>query len=171
MMEVWLEISQAPRYLVSSHGRFFDRLRQCYLSVNSDRNGYCRVKMWIDGERRTISAHRIVAGTFYEDDIAGWEINHEDGIKANNFVGNLSYTDRPGNMRHAYETGLVALPRETQVRCVETDDVFRTMREAARAIGASDHKSIARVIDNPNRTCKGYHFETVERSVLGGRNT
>ena len=163
MREHWIEIEDFPRYLVSSEGRIWDRVIDKAAHIHPDRAGYMRVKLWSFEEgRQTLSVHRLVADAFYEFDIKGFEINHIDGVKSNNRISNLDVCTRSENMKHAYALGLVHMPRETQVLCVETNEVFRTMREAARSIGASDHKSIMRVLDNPNRTTKGYHFELVD---------
>lgn len=161
MSEHWIPVRNSDRYLVSNLGNLFDLKFDRTLGQTTDRAGYSRAKMWVDGERKTVSVHRVVADSFYDVGASDWEVNHIDGDKANNHISNLELCTRSENMAHAYSLGLVHMPKETGVQCVETAAVFRTMREAARAIGASDHKSIMRVIDNPNRTAKGFRFVTV----------
>lgn len=161
MIEHWIPIPAFPRYDVSNLGRIFDLRRQTFLIQTPDSMGYLRVKLVSPIGRFTVSVHRLVAGTFFDSDIADLEINHIDGDKQNNHIWNLEICNRSENMRHAYALGLVRVPKETKVLCLETGEVFRTMREAARSIGVSDHKSIARVLDKPHRSTRGFHFKTV----------
>lgn len=159
----WIEINEHPRYLVSNTGRIWDRLRDRELGQTSDRAGYLRVKIAYGSDRWTVSVHRLVAGTFFDVDIEEYEVNHIDGDKTNNHISNLEICNRSENMKHAYSMGLVHVPKELAVRCIETGQEFRTMREAARAIGVSDHKSILRVVDKPQYSARGFHFESIPR--------
>lgn len=161
MTEEWREIHNAPRYLVSNCGEVFDTRMKRYLKQTPDKSGYMYVKLWTSTGRMTVSVHRLVARAFLGTPYGRPEVNHKDLVKSNNQVKNLEMTTRSRNMKHAYASGVVRLPRETKVLCVETGRVFRTMREAARSIGCSDHKSIVRVLDNPNRSARGFHFETI----------
>ena len=46
------------------------------------------------------------------------------------------------------------------IRCLETGENFISMSEAARKLGVYTC-AIKIAVDNPNRTCKGYHFEKI----------
>lgn len=161
MIERWIEHPIYSRYSASNLGRIFDAERNRVLTQTPDRVGYLRVKIWYAGERKTVSVHRFVVSAFFDVDEDFAEVNHIDGDKSNNKLFNLEVSTRSENMKHAYRRGLVRMPKETRVRCVETGEEFRTMRDAARHLGASDHKSIARVLDNPNRKAFGFRFESV----------
>lgn len=165
MREHWLEIPEFPRYLVSNLGRVVNRLNDRVLIQSPDSGGYLRVKLYNSFDRFSVSVHRLVTGTFYDVDLSELEVNHLDGDKQNNHLWNLEVCTRSENMKHAYATGLSTVPKETRVLCVETGEVFRTLRAAARSIGVSDHKAIMRVLDKPNLSARGFHFESV---VLGG---
>jgi hypothetical protein len=62
----------------------------------------------IYAEKRTIFVHRLLAMTFLEtpDSIEGLQVNHIDGVKANNAISNLEWVTRSENCLHAYQTGL-----------------------------------------------------------------
>jgi hypothetical protein len=161
VIEHWIEVEQHPRYLVSNYGQVYDRRSDRLVKQQFDRAGYKRVHLTLPTGRLTVSVHRLVAGSFYAIDPSEFEVNHIDGNKANNHIANLELCTRSENMRYAYAMGAVRLPNETRVRCVETGEEFRTIREAARAIGVSDHKSILRVLDKPQYKARGFHFERV----------
>ena len=163
VIERWIEVPFAPRYLVSQLGRVYDRVLERVLSQNPNKDGYYAVHMHVDGKRRTLRVHRLVALSFYDCDGVDLDVNHRDLDKSNNALWNLEFCTTSYNMKHAYRLGAVKMPKETRVMCVETGKEYRTMREAARDIGTSDHKSIMRVLDNPNRTAKGNHFVSVGR--------
>lgn len=65
-MELWNEARGIPRYDVSSWGQVFDKQKFRLLKQSPDRAGYLRVKLWIAGERKTVSVHRLVADAFYD---------------------------------------------------------------------------------------------------------
>ena len=166
MIERWVPLAGLPRYSVSNLGRVWDHHRDRPLAQGSNRCGYIQVKLQTPDGRKTRSVHRLVALSFFDCDGDGLDVNHIDGDKTNNCLWNLEFCTTSANMKHAYATGLVSMPRETRVRCVETNEEFRTLREAARAIGSPDHKSISRVLDHPTRRAKGFRFETI--NVRGG---
>jgi hypothetical protein len=49
----------------------------------------------------------------------------------------------------------------TNIKCVETGECFNSIREAARNIKRQNH-SIMNVLDNPDRTCAGFHWITIK---------
>jgi hypothetical protein len=52
------------------------------------------------------SIHRLVAIAFLSCDVLRDEVNHKNGVKADNRVENLEWCTHLENMRHAKETGL-----------------------------------------------------------------
>ena len=106
--------------------------------------------------------HRLVADSFYDGNHENFEVNHIDGDKTNNFVGNLEWCTRSENLKHAYDTGLKPLPnnRCVPIRIVETGETFDSVRDCARHLGCN-HGNISLSLTNPRRSCRGYHFEYV----------
>ena len=159
--EEWVPCIYNLRYDVSSTGRVWDNRRSTFVKASSDRAGYYRVKIYMgDNERKTVSLHRLVMLSFYGMKHDNFEVNHIDGDKSYNVLENLEFVTRSQNMAHAYANSLSDVPCRTPVYCVETDTVFRSVSEAARAYGISCHKSILRVLNDPDLTCRGFHFET-----------
>ena len=56
-----------------------------------------------------------------------------------------------------------------KVRCIETGEVYTSVREAGRAIGA-DVSLISRVLSGKIESAKGLHFEAVEENAQDGGN-
>jgi NUMOD4 motif/HNH endonuclease len=158
--EEWREVVGLPRYSVSNFGRVYDHYRDRFLMQTPDRAGYLRVKMWVRDLRMTVSVHRLVAFAFIGPDTADLEVNHDDGDKTYNYIGNIELVTRSEQMRHAYENNLSDVPRREAVICVETSVEYKSARAAARDLDISCHKSVTRVLDDSTKSTHGYHFIT-----------
>ena len=95
------------KYIVTADGRIFTisaRHGGCIHRqlTRIKPNGYYRAH--IHGHDEYV--HRIVAKCFIPNPDGLLEINHKDGNKANNSVGNLEWSTRSANNRHAFQTGL-----------------------------------------------------------------
>ncbi len=69
-------------------------------------HGYLQVALW-NLKRKDKYVHRLVCEAFLTAPLGCEEVNHRNGIKADNRLSNLEWTNRLGNMRHAYATGLI----------------------------------------------------------------
>lgn len=70
--------------------------------------GYAMVRLYLQGERGSWLVHRLVAAAFIGDCQAGMEVNHKNGIKADNRLNNLEYCTPRENILHSYRAGLRA---------------------------------------------------------------
>ena len=77
------------------------------LAMRIHTHGYHMVALGRKGQR---TVHSLVAAAFIGPRPEGFDVNHKDGDKTNNNVGNLEYITRSGNMRHAVQTGLMPPP-------------------------------------------------------------
>lgn len=80
-----------------------------------------------------VQLHRLVAASFFEDDIDGYEINHIDGDRTNNAIWNLEVTTQEENREHAYGLGLMKRP--TRIRNLDTGEVYSSLNEAGIRLG------------------------------------
>lgn len=108
----WRKIDGWP-YEVSDHGevRRTDRAPGTrpglLLKPERDRWGYLKVGLRRTGERqRKFLIHVLVAEAFLGMRPEGFTVNHRNGDKQDNRVGNLEWTTRSENQKHAYRTGL-----------------------------------------------------------------
>lgn len=162
MQEIWKPVSEAPNYEVSNFGRVknakYDRLL-----TPSNKKGYRKVGLRVDGHSITRSVHQLVAQVFVEGFHALVEVNHKDGNKANNHFTNLEWTTHSENMIHAVITGLFKPPGgrpRKAVRIIETGEVFDSLSECAMAIDGH-HGCIQQCIDGRQKSHKGYTFEYI----------
>ncbi len=72
------------------------------LSPGSDRYGYKRISLRINGETKGYAVHRLVAKAFLGNISDGKEVNHKNGNKADNYVDNLEYVTHAENIRHSF---------------------------------------------------------------------
>ena len=99
------EVRTIPRVVIRSNGRPHT-VRQRILKAAIDGCGYRRVGLMLNGKLVTRKVHRLVAESFLCSSEKNNEVNHINGIKADNTVGNLEWVTRSGNMLHAFKNGL-----------------------------------------------------------------
>lgn len=109
--EIWKPVPKFESiYEISNYGNHRRIAKTCTSSkigalkgsINS--NGYKAIHLWRDGKALSKYAHRLVADCFGDP---SWRIiNHIDGNKSNNYIGNLEDSTYAENNLHAYRTGL-----------------------------------------------------------------
>lgn len=102
-------------YLVSSLGRVKSdparkRLPNRLMSPQFNRKGYLHVCLNRNGRQKTWVIHLLVMKAFVGPRPPGLQINHKNGTKHDNWVGNLEYCTCSRNRRHAYDVGLHSHP-------------------------------------------------------------
>lgn len=124
-MEIWKDIKgYEGLYQVSNIGRIMSLRRyvlhnygglrevpERILRPGTDSNGYQLVALYSDGIRRSIKVHRLVATAFLHNPNNKPEVNHKNGIKSDNTVGNLEWATRIENNQHALDIGLRKMPK------------------------------------------------------------
>lgn len=94
-------------YLVYENGIIISPKLKRPLKTATNHKGYEVVKLYDQkGNKKTIPVHRVVALTFCPNPNNLPQVNHIDGNKQNNRVGNLEWCDNTHNCLHAVESGL-----------------------------------------------------------------
>ena len=126
---------------------------------NKNRYGYEYVHI----EDKFIEVHRLVASAFIPNPENKPEVNHIDGNKFNNTVGNLEWVTSKENKRHAWDNGLCnAEHRMQRLQCIETGEIFNSVAECSREMNI-DLRSIFRQLKGEKGKVKGYSFRRIEK--------
>ena len=106
-MEIWKEVPNYEGvYQISNLGRVKSLKlgREKILKPKEHRNGYTQVYLWEEGKSKLFFVHRLIMLAFVgKSDL---QVNHKNGIKADNRLENLEYCTASENMTHAYSIGL-----------------------------------------------------------------
>ncbi len=163
-MEIWKTIDDYPNYEISSIGRVKNKKTNKILKPYIHRDdGYDSVTLRNHTGQHTKKIHRLVAETFYECSRDDLEVNHIDGNKKNNFVGNLEWCTRSENMSHAFSNNLIkisekaGIPRK-KVQIIETGEIFNSLHDCAKQINGRVSNIIGCLIGR-QKTHRGYHFK------------
>lgn len=109
-VEEWRSIPGHEQYEVSCWGNVRNingRDKKTSLSAN----GYMIVGLYKNGRRSNVLVHRAVISAFFGSPPDGHEVNHIDGKKTNNLLGNLEYVTKSENQIHAIALGLSSPPK------------------------------------------------------------
>lgn len=128
-MEVWKDIQNYEGiYQISNQGRIkrletlvknrggFRLVKEKILKIPfSDRLRYYSIFL-SNGKVKQHYVHRLLATAFIPNPENKEMVNHKNGIKTDNSLGNLEWCTRSENQKHAYHTGLISNPFGKNVR-------------------------------------------------------
>lgn len=123
--------------------------------------GYCKVVLCKNGESKLLALHRLVAETFIPNPNQYPEVNHIDENKSNNNVNNLEWCTHSYNMNYGDILNKKRIKQGYKVKCVETGEVFQSIREAAKAVN-STHQNILACLQGKSKTAKKFHWELIQ---------
>ena len=105
-------------YDIYKDGKCFSHISNRFLKPQMT-NKYPTYHLTIDGKKKKIYVHRMVAETFLPHDETHNIVNHKDGNTHNFEVSNLEWVTIQENSKHAHATGLVTIGNQTINRFVE----------------------------------------------------
>lgn len=114
--EEWLPVfAYEGVYSVSNRGRIRRDVSRGGLFIANilkgsifKQTGYRMVKLCTQGVCSHYSIHSLVAQAFLGERPSGYQVNHKDGNRENNDIGNLEYVTPRENVRHGKGTKLTA---------------------------------------------------------------
>lgn len=105
-MEIFKDIAgYEGLYQASNYGNIKSFYTNKIIIGSITKNGYYTISLVKGKNKISKSIHRIIAATFYGD--SNLDVNHKDGNKLNNHIGNLEYVTKSQNIRHAMLNGLL----------------------------------------------------------------
>ena len=135
------------------------------LRSRKNRGGYLYVNLHKDGQRKTITVHRLVATAFISNPNNLETINHKDEDKTNNFVSNLEWMSLKDNINYgthnkrASETQINDKNKSKAVQMFDRQGnllaIFPSTREAGRVTGI-DHSHISKCCNGKQKSAGGY---------------
>lgn len=106
--------------------------------------GYYMISVTIGISSKPKRVHRLLAQTFKKNPKNLPHINHDDGNKLNNALKNLKWTDHPGNMEHAFRTGLINNTGTKNGMSKLNEDQVREIKRLLKE-GMSQYKIAAKI--------------------------
>ena len=132
--EKWANISTSiddimPYYMISNYGRVYNTNSGTLLTPVPNHSGYLQVGLMTRTGRVYRKIHRLVMMTFmYFTGCENYQVNHIDGDKTNNYIGNLEWCTAKENKRHSIITGLSdGLIGESNPKAKITENQARTI--------------------------------------------
>lgn len=136
-VEEWKEVKDSNgKYIVSSFGRVWNKVRNVECKIRVDKVGYCHVSINCKG----VSLHRLVALTFIPNPENKPTVNHKNAIKGDNRVPNLEWATRKEQSQHISENRLH--PKSTYCCIVDNNDniieIFNSLISLSKKIGVNE---------------------------------
>jgi hypothetical protein len=177
VIEEWKVIETASNYEVSTCGQVRNKNTAKILQPTLN-GGYFAIGLRINNKTSTAFIHRLVATRFLVCLCETFVVNHKDGNKTNNNIGNLEWVSRSENGKHSYRLNLNK-PNKISVSQYTISDEFikeyESLLDAEKETGVyNGHiSSVCRGIRG-RKTAGGYiwkytNYIPTAKPVPGGR--
>ena len=129
-------VKSLERYIVRKNG-YTQLIYEKVLNPCINTHGYLALSLHKNNKSLNCRVHRLMAEAFIPRIKGKNIINHINGIKTDNRLKNLEWTDYSGNLIHAYDTGLNNSRNKTKVVNLENNKeyTFKSMKAASLFMG------------------------------------
>lgn len=139
-------------YGITSCGRVWSFKSNKFLKPRANKSGYLYVNLYSDGKVKTAIIHRLVAEAYIPNPEGLRDVDHVDGNRKHNYIGNLQWMTHADNVKKG---------SCKKVRCIETNQIFSSFVEAAKSVNKQP-TGISACIRGKQQTCGGFHWEVIE---------
>lgn len=140
-------------YSITSCGKVWSWKKQKFLKPKKEHNGYLRVGLTDEaGNYKMWLIHRLVAQAYIPNPENLPQVNHKDEDRTNNCLQNLEWCSAQYNVDYS-----VSKP----IQCIETGEVFKSVREAARKLNLH-HQHICKVLKGKYKKTGNLSFKYVD---------
>lgn len=126
-------IEGTDMYKVTEDGRVYSEHSGRYLNPIIVKDGVLKVRIKINGIKKSLAVHRLVAIAYVDNPDNKPQVDHIDGNKGNNHVNNLRWCTNEENQAYRDEQGNSGKER-TGKRIRWGELLFPSIRAAARYI-------------------------------------
>ena len=124
-------------YAATSCGKIYSYRAKKFLKPRKDRGGYLLENLYKDSKMKTYTIHRLITETFLPNPDNLPEVNHIDEDKTNNALSNLQWISHKDNINYGTGKERAAKSCQKKVICIETQEVFDSIKDAAKAVDIS----------------------------------
>ena len=192
MKEIWKNVpikGYEQHYQVSNFGRvrslpqiikhstYFEKYNGCIRSTKLY-GKYLQLCLSVNGKRKDVLIHRLVAIAFIPNPLNKPQINHIDGVKANNYATNLEWVTPSENIKHSFtvlnrkgnnlgKTGIKAICNK-RVNQYSKNNEFISSYYSLKKAGASTNTnstSICKALKGITQTAGGYIWKYARTSI------
>lgn len=164
-MEKFELIPGTINYAVSNYGNVINTKTGRSLEKQVSPTGYYTASISVNGKKKTLRVHRLVAMLFVPNTENKPYVNHIDGNKLNNKACNLEWCTAKENDTHARENGLKEQNKPITATEIETGETltFASLSEAGVFLGISKG-TICKVLKGERTSVHGFTFHyTIDR--------
>jgi len=146
--ERWRKVKGFEDYSISNLGRVYSQKRGGkILKPNLDKDGYLYVNLYNRSRHTKKKIHRLVTQMFILNPLNYPQVNHKNGIKADNRISNLEWITHKENMIHARDVLEVefgkSLRRPIIGTNIKTNEQIRFKSTAEAERNGFDHRPIS----------------------------
>ena len=168
MEEVWKDIvGYENLYQVSNLGNVKTVKQNKILKQHISAFGYLRCRMRKNNKTKKIVVHRLVAKAFIPNPENKPCVDHIDTNKQNNNVKNLRWVTYSENMKNPITIKAMNTYKYKKVCCLENGEIFNSISEASKKIGAKPSALSAAL--RLNHKCKGFTFKYFQDKAVGNQ--
>lgn len=155
------------RYAITPTGQVWSHREKRFITQWDKGTGYMVCMMYDKERKKNVNkpVHRLVAQTYIPK--PDWwtpemklDVGHKNDIRSDNRVENLFWCTRAENLNTDHYREAQKKKIFSKVRCVETGEVFSSIKAAGEAIGKHKY-GINLCLLGKQQTCGGYHWERV----------